>query len=140
MSLSQTLAVAVVLKICGLNNKFTDFSLPASPVEINFDHPIPTNEWDPQEFNQLLKANPAAQIIANNVKAEIEQSGTTKWTEKDIKEFVNGPKFQEAMEQANQMEANLRRATEADFGIEPTKKGTNQRPQKQAVPKHQKRR
>ena len=135
--MNSMLAVAVVLKMCGME-KFANFSLPPAPIEINFDHLLPTNHWDHQEFGQLLKTNPAAQIIANAVRTEIEQSGTTKWTEKDIKAFVNGTEFEKAMERAKAMEANLRRATKDDFGIEPAKKGTNQATQQQPEAKNKK--
>lgn len=136
-AVNSMLAVAVVLKMCGLNNKFTNLALPAAPVEIDFYQQPTANNWDLKEFQDLLHAEPTAQLIANNIKAEIEQSKTKKWTKEDIVNFVNSPDFKKTMDQAKKMEANALRATEADLGIKSTKKTVNTTPVKPLSTKKQ---
>ena len=136
-TVNTILATAVVLRLCGMD-KFAKFSLPPVPIEVQYDYKLPDNRWTPGEFDQLLHTDPKAQIIANTVQNEIQRSGNKEWTAADITAFVTGPNFKKAMEQAEAMEASLRPVTEADLGIEPAKKGTNQPTQKQTIPKHQK--
>ncbi|MGB4191647.1 MAG: hypothetical protein WBJ81_03760 [Rickettsiales bacterium] len=122
-AIQTMLAIATVLKICGMD-KFAKFALPSEPIKINPTHPKPTNTWESKEFEQLLRSDPKAQVLANSVTEYIklnDPNNQKQWTQQEVLEFVNSPKFKEAQQKAVEMEKNMRRATEKDFGIEPTK-------------------
>ena len=126
------ICIAAVLRMCGLD-KVTKFSLPPTPVQVQYDYKLPDNSWTTQEFVTELRSNPKAQMISNSVQAEMQSSGKQEWTQTDIMNFVNSPKFEEAMNKAKEMEANLRPVTEADLGIKPTKgknKPSHKKPEK----------
>lgn len=116
-AISTMLAISMVLKLCGMD-KFARFALPPTPMEIVPTHKLPDNYWTPKEFETLLHSDPKAQVLANSVNEYIECSDKKEWTQEDGINFINGPEFKEALKRAEEMEKNMRRATEADFGID----------------------
>lgn len=126
-TINSILTAAMVLKLCGMD-KFTKFTLAPAPVQAKPDHKLPENSWNPTEFEKLLHSDPKAQVLANSVTEYIKLehlNDQRQWTQEEVIKFVNSPKFKEAQQQAAEMEKSMRRATEADFGIESTANSKN---------------
>lgn len=132
-SISQTtafaaqtlLAIAVIFKMLKIKG-FEDFVLPSNQAKIQFDRPISENQWasnlDFKYIDDQISKSPEYFVLANAINKEITTTKPKTWSKEEIVNFVNSPKFEETIALTKEMEQSSRRATEADFGIEPSTK------------------